>query len=75
MKAKTIPRTRRSTAKMRRMSALRSSASRRTRGAAAAGPDAAGGPGTKVAQRRHCQVSPAAVSACSRARISGSAGA
>jgi len=40
-----------------------------------AGPDAAGGPGTNVAQRRHCQVSPAGVPACSRARISGSAGA
>ena len=75
MNPKMIARMNRSTAKVRRMSALRSSSSRRTRGAAAAGPDAPGAPGTNVAQRRHCQASPAAVSARSMARIPGSAGA
>lgn len=75
MNPKMIARTKRSTAKKRRIRTLRSSSSRRTRGAAAAGPDAAGGPGTKVAQRRHCHASPEGVVVRSLARTSGSAGA
>ena len=75
MKPKRIARRNRSTAKARRISALRSSSSRRTRGAAAAGPLAVGGPGTNVPQRRHRQASPAGVSARNWARTAGSVGA
>ncbi len=65
---KTAARTNRSMAKTRRMSLLRISLPRGTSGAAAAGPDLSGGPGTNAPHRRHCQASPSLSSARTCAR-------
>ena len=72
---KMIARRNRSTANTRRMSALRSSLSRRTRGAAGTGPLAVGSPMTKVPQRRQRQAVPSRVLTPSRSRSPGSSGA
>ena len=65
----------RSTANTRRISALRSSFPRRTRGADDTGPLVVGSPMTKVPQRRQRQAAPSRVLTPSRSRSPGSSGA
>ena len=69
------PRRNRSTAKIRRMTALRTSWPRRTAGAWVAGPDACASPGTNEPQRRQRHASPDSVWVRSCSRTPGSAGA
>ena len=72
---KMIARRNRSTANSRRMSALRSSLPRRTRGAAETGPLVVGSPMTKAPQRRQRQAAPSRVLTLSRSWSAGSSGA
>ena len=73
--AKISARANRSTAKKRRMSALRTCVPRRTWGALAAGPLAVGSPMTKAPHRRQRHAWPSLARWPNRSRNSGSSGA